>query len=81
MASLNDIEVIMVEVPTGPQTISVTQPGPTVASVVKIPGMQGPSAMSIGPVNNLSPGIAGLWIETGLGPDGEDFTFWIEDGR
>lgn len=21
-----------------------------------------------------------LWVQTGLGPSGEDFTFWIEDG-
>lgn len=22
-----------------------------------------------------------LWVQTGLGPDGDDFTFWIEDGQ
>lgn len=21
-----------------------------------------------------------LWVQTGLGPDGKDFTFWVEDG-
>lgn len=23
----------------------------------------------------------GIWVETGLGPDGDDFTIWIEDGQ
>lgn len=71
----------MVEVPSGPQTISVTQPGPTVATMVKVPGMQGPSALSVGPVNTLTPGTQGLWIQTGLGSDGTGVTFWIEDGK
>lgn len=22
----------------------------------------------------------GIWVQTGLGADGSDFTFWIEDG-
>lgn len=61
--------VINVTVPTGPQVLTVQTTGP-----------QGPSALSVGPVNTLTPGTAGLWIETGLG-DGNDFTFWIEDGE
>lgn len=37
-----------------------------------------PVPISVGPVNELkSPGI---WVETGLGQSGQDFTIWIEDG-
>lgn len=35
-------------------------------------------------VSSLAPsfpaGQNGLWIQTGLGPTGDDFTFWFEDG-
>lgn len=33
----------------------------------------------VGPTNTLQ--SPGLWIETGLGPAGADFTLWIEDGQ
>lgn len=33
-------------------------------------------------VQSTDPGltIPGLWIQTGLGSDGNDMTFWVEDG-
>lgn len=33
-------------------------------------------------VQGSDPGMTypGLWVQTGLGPDGSDYTFWIEDG-
>lgn len=61
--------------------ITVTMPpGPDVIEV-QVPGIQGPSALSVGPTNTLTPGTQGLWIQTGLGPDGTGVTFWIEDGN
>lgn len=61
--------------------ITVVQSAAVPVVQVAVPGMQGPSAMAIGPTNTLTPGTPGLWIETGLGPDGDDFTFWLEDGN
>lgn len=64
-----------------PNIITVTMPaGPDVIEV-RLPGPQGPSALSVGATNTLTPGTAGLWVQTGLGPNGDDFTFWIEDGK
>lgn len=61
--------------------IEVTTPaGPDVIQV-QVPGIQGPSALSVGPTNTLTPGTQGLWIQTDLGSDGTGFTFWIEDGK
>jgi len=61
--------------------ITVTVPPPAVEVVqVKVPGIQGPSVLSVGPTNRLTPGIPGLWLQTGLG-DGTDFTLWFEDGN
>lgn len=66
--------------------INLQDPAPLVLSTptapaieVRVPGPQGPGNLSVGPVNTLSAG-PGLWIQTGLGATGEDFTFWIEDG-
>lgn len=28
----------------------------------------------------VTPGVAHLWVQTGLGDDGQGYTFWIEDG-
>lgn len=36
--------------------------------------------MHVGPTNQLLPGQPGLWIQTGLGENGNDMTFWVEDG-
>ena len=58
--------VIEIVQPTGAEVVELT-----------VPGMQGPSALSVGPTNTLTPGHPGLWIET----DGDDITFWIEDGE
>lgn len=58
----------------------IEQTAPPVIEVA-IPGIQGPSVLSVGVENNLTPGVPGMWIQTGLGPTGEDFTFWIEDGE
>lgn len=33
-------------------------------------------------VSSVDPNLTGpgLWVQTGMGPDGDEFTFWIEDG-
>jgi hypothetical protein len=43
------------------------------------PGDPGPSNLVIGPDAPTFTG-PGMWVQTGLGPDGGDFTLWIEDG-
>lgn len=65
---------------TQPLVVEVVQPiGPVVAQV-NVPGIQGPSVLSVGTTNTLTPGAPGMWVQTGLGSDGTDFTIWIEDG-
>lgn len=61
-------------------TIIVTETATADVITVQVPGLQGPSAMSVGTTNTLTPGIPGMWLQTGLGPNGDDFTMWIEDG-
>lgn len=44
-------------------------------------GDTGPMAVAIQPTApDFGPGQPGLWIQTGAGPAGNGFTFWIEDG-
>lgn len=32
-------------------------------------------------IGSTDPGLAqGMWVQTGLGPNGDDITIWIEDG-
>jgi hypothetical protein len=52
---------------------------PTVVVEVASDGPQGPPGVV---VSDTQPAFAGtgLWVQTGLGPTGDDFTFWIEDG-
>lgn len=72
---------VTVEVVGGPtittvegQTI-VIQPEPT-----QIIQMAGNTNFYVGPTN---PGLTegGMWVQTGLGDSGNDFTIWIEDGK
>lgn len=42
-------------------------------------GVPGPSNLVVGPTNTLT--MPGLWVQTGLGASGNDFTLWIEDGK
>lgn len=39
-----------------------------------------PENVVVGPANTLPANTAGLWVQTGLGPGGTDWTLWIEDG-
>lgn len=72
--------IIEIVVPGVTQVITVeSSTAPPAVVEVMIPGAQGPSALSVGPTNNLTPGTAGLWVQTGLG-GGTDWTLWIEDG-
>lgn len=43
-------------------------------------GIYGASRLVV--VQETNPGLtdAGIWIQTGLGADGQGFTFWFEDG-
>lgn len=72
------IEVIQ---PTTNTVVEVVQPAAPVVYEIAVPGPQGPSALSVGTTNTLTPGTPGMWLQTGLGPDGTDFTLWIEDGQ
>lgn len=38
-----------------------------------------PALLKIQPTNPLFR-VPGMWVQTGLGPTGEDMTIWIEDG-
>lgn len=66
--TLVDPPVVQIDTPVAPE-ISVA-----------VAGIQGPGNLHIGPTNELSAG-SGIWVQTGLGADGTDFTFWIEDGQ
>lgn len=47
----------------------------------KVSAESGPLSLAIQPTEPTFPaGQPGLWIQTGLGPTGDDMTFWIEDG-
>lgn len=61
--------------------VEIVQPANPEIVELMVPGIQGPSALSVGTTNTLTPGTAGLWLQTGLGPDGTDFTLWIDDGE
>lgn len=61
--------------------IEIVQPTEPNYVEVTVPGIQGPSALAVGATNTLTPGTPGLWIQTGLGSDGTDFTLWIQDGE
>lgn len=82
---------INVEIVTAPPvTVDVTVPSPLEVQLtahatnidITAAGPQGPSGphnLAVGPTNTLT--AEGLWVQTGLGPDGTGFTFWIEDGQ
>jgi hypothetical protein len=58
---------------------------PLVTPVISTPGTQtiigprGPGNLVISPTQPTFEG-PGMWVQTGLGPTGQDFTIWIEDG-
>ena len=43
-------------------------------------GIPGPQNLHVGPVQPIFT-QPGLWVQTGLGVSGNDFTIWIEDGE
>jgi hypothetical protein len=56
------------------ESVRVTAPGPQGAT-----GPPAPRNVFVGPDAPVDPADTYLWIETGLGPDGDDLTFWVED--
>ncbi len=44
------------------------------------PGPAGPETLFIGPDAPETDEPTYLWVQTGLGDEGDDFTIWIEDG-
>lgn len=76
-----DIEVVQaapnsIEVVNGPATV-VTQVTPSQQVSV---GIALPQQNLF--ISNTKPAFSGpgLWIETGLGTSGRDYTIWVEDG-
>ncbi len=43
-------------------------------------GPRGPGNLYIQPSAPTAPVVPNMWVQTGLGPTGQDFTIWIEDG-
>lgn len=69
-------------VPFNSEMVVETSPIPSPEIItVTVPGTQGPSIVWIGPTNELTPGRPGIWIQTGLEPNGEGYTIWIQDGE
>lgn len=62
----------------GPQGI---QGIPGVAGEKGDKGDPGNDNLVIGTTNTLQTNQTGLWIQTGLGVGGNDFTIWFEDGQ
>jgi hypothetical protein len=56
------------------------QDAATKAYVDSIPPGGSGAKLFVQPTAPSFGGGEGLWIQTGMGPTGNDFTFWIEDG-
>ena len=59
--------------------------GPTTVEVILqgaqgVAGAMGPGNLFVQPTVPVNPPVRHLWVQTGLGNSGKDFTFWIEDG-
>ncbi len=64
---------------TGVVDLAVVTPVASSGGTPVIVGPPGPANLVISPTD---PGltIPGMWIQTGLGDNGDDFSIWIEDG-
>lgn len=57
----------------------IEQTAPPIIEVA-VPGIQGPGNLSVGPVNTLTPGSAGLWIETTGTSSDPTYNIWVQRG-
>jgi hypothetical protein len=64
---------------TGVVDLALAVPVAASAGTPVIVGPRGPENLRVQPTDPLLDG-AGMWVQTGLGPSGQDFTIWIEDG-
>lgn len=64
-------------------SVELTQENSYSISLSMVPFIPAPKSQLY--VQNEQPeipvGTQGLWVQTGLGQDGNGFTFWIEDGQ
>lgn len=68
--------VVQPVVDSPPEIIELVTAGPE--GVPGLPGPAGPANLVVGPINTLTE--PGIWVQTGLGLTGNDWTLWIEDG-
>lgn len=86
----SDMLVITASGPRGERGISgppldatsTPPPFPEVGDLWFAPNVEPIAIGSTFVVSDFQPSIAatGMWVQTGLGPDGSDFTLWVEDG-
>lgn len=68
---------VTVQAPAARQVVQVSAPGPQGQR-----GLPGAGNATLVIVSPTDPALTdpGLWIQTDLGPTGDDMTFWVEDG-